>query len=107
MSAEHSADRPSDPFVAWLRGLVPAGATPTGWCHQPVHRHILEKAPDVLAATKDAISQSFGDAPHVVVELRADEPASQVSDEIAQALDRTDGGVLLVGVGYEDRTRER
>ena len=92
---------PDDAFVAWIRSVVPAGVTPVGWCHKPIHRHIVEKAPDVVDATKDAISQSFGDTPHVVLEIRRDDAALQANANLADALDRTDGGVLLVGVGYE------
>jgi hypothetical protein len=92
---------PADAFVAWIHTIVPAGSTPVGWCHKPIHRHILDKAPDVVDATKDAIAESFGDTPHVVLEIRADDAAARANDELAQALERTDGGVLLVGVSYE------
>lgn len=101
MSHDHPTPSEADAFTDWIRTVVPAGATPLGWCHKPIHRHILEKAPDVVDATKEAISQSFGDAAHVVLEIRPDDDAARASEELAQALDRTDGGVLLVGVSYE------
>ena len=91
----------ADGFIRWIRTVVPDGCTPIGWCHKAIHRHIVEKAPDVIDATRDAISESFGDAPHVVVELHPDDEATRASDELARALERTDGGVLLVGVSYE------
>ena len=99
--SEHPTPSSADEFVRWIRTVVPIGCTPIGWCHKPIHRHIVEKAPDVIDATRDAISQSFGDAPHVVLEIRPDDEAARASDELAQALERTDGGVLLVGVSYE------
>ncbi len=101
MSDEHQTPTPDDALLAWIRTVVPDGCTPVGWCHKPIHGHILDKAPDVVDATRAAISESFGDTPHVVLEIRQDDEAARVSHELAQALDRTGGGVLLVGVGYE------
>lgn len=101
MTSENPTSRPADAFVEWIRALVPDGCTPVGWCHKAIHRHIVEKAPDVIDATKGAISQSFGDTPHVVLEIHADDEAIGANPDLEQALSRTDGGVLLLGVGYE------
>jgi hypothetical protein len=100
VSHHHPEPSPADGLVDWIRTVVPAGSTPIGWCNKPIHRHILEKAPDIVDATKDAIAQSFGDTPHVILEIRPDDEAARATDELARALDRTDGGVLLVGVSY-------
>lgn len=102
MTTSASSDHPSTDLAELIRRAVPSGATPTGWCHKPIHRHILEKAPDVVEATRAAISESFADTPHVIVELRATDVESSPESEIAQAVERTDGGVVVVGIGYSE-----
>lgn len=102
MTASASSDHPSTDLAELIRRAVPSGATPTGWCHKPIHRHILENAPDVVEATRAAISESFADTPHVIVEIRASDVEAAAESEIAQAVERTDGGVLVVGIGYAE-----
>lgn len=102
MSTAASPDRPSADLAELAKRVVPAGATPTGWCHKSIHRHIIEKAPDVVEATRAAISESFADAPHVIVELHAADFAAGGDSPLAQAVERTDGGLVLVGIGYAE-----
>ena len=101
MTTAASSDRPPANLADLVRRAVPPGAIPTGWCHKPIHHHVLEKAPDVVEATRAAISESFGETPHVVIELRAGDVKTDADSEISQAIDRTDGGVLLLGIGYQ------
>jgi hypothetical protein len=96
-----ASDRPGAGVADVILRALPPGVTPTGWCYKPIHRHVLDNAPDVVDATRDSISKTFGDTPHVVVELRSVDLDRSIDSEILQALDRTDGGVLVVGIGYE------
>jgi len=38
----------------------------------------------------------------VIVEIRASDVEAAAESEIAQAVERTDGGVLVVGIGYTE-----
>jgi hypothetical protein len=61
---------------------------------------VLQKAGDsVLLAATDAIAQSFGTTPHIVLTLREHEVGDP--PELREALAQTSGGVLLVGVGFD------
>lgn len=85
-----------------LASVLPPGTTPTGWCCQPIHSHVLAMAPDIVDATRDAISRSFGETPHVIVPIEAGRAPASTPSNLVEALDRTDGGMLLIGVGYEE-----
>ena len=71
-----------------------------------MHGHVLARAGEsVLDAVRDAMERSFGDAPHTVVSLRR--PDVEGSPDLERALDQTAGGVLVVGVAYEQRDATR
>lgn len=101
MNTPAGSQRPAASVAELIRRALPPGATPTAWCYQPIHRHVIHNAADVVDATRNSISETFGDTPHVVVEVRLGDLDEDVESEIVQALHRTDGGVVVVGVGYE------
>jgi hypothetical protein len=101
---EHGHGSDSPPAVTALPAAVlaalPPGAVPNATIHHPIHGHVLQKAGDsVLLAATDAIAQSFGTTPHIVVTLREHEVGDP--PELREALAQTSGGVLLVGVGFD------
>jgi DNA-directed RNA polymerase subunit M/transcription elongation factor TFIIS len=48
------------------------------------------------------MASAFGDTAHIVVPLSAEQVADQ--PELQEAVTRTDGGLLVVGVGYRPAT---
>jgi hypothetical protein len=97
----HAADPDeTTPLPPAVLAALPRGATPTATAHHPVHGHVLARAGDsVLDAVRDAMERSFADVPHTVVTLRR--PDVEGSPDLERALDQTAGGVLVVGVAYE------
>jgi hypothetical protein len=99
---EHGSHSPPAVTVlpAAVLAALPPGAVPNATIHHPIHGHVLQKAGDsVLLAATDAIAQSFGTTPHIVLTLREHEVGDQ--PELREALAQTSGGVLLVGVGFD------
>jgi len=66
----------------------------------PIHRHVLDNAPDVIDMTREGIAGTFGETPHVVVVLRSEDLAADPESDVSQMLALTQGGVLIVGIGY-------
>lgn len=80
-------------------GSLPAGAVPVSTTSQAISGHVLARAGDeVVDAVAEQMAGAFGATPHVIVALRAE----QVTDrpDLHDAIARTEGGVLVVGVGY-------
>jgi hypothetical protein len=97
----HGTDGPP-PMTALppaVLAALPHGAVPVSTAHHPIHGHVLERAGDsLLAAVSETMTASFGSTPHVVVTLRAADVTDQ--PDLHRALEQTEGGVLVVGVGY-------
>ena len=88
-----------------LRSLVyaalPSDASPTDTACQPLHRHVLDNAQgDVVALTREKMSATFGDTPHVVVVVRDGDLDPATDGELVVLLEGTHGGVLVFGVTY-------
>lgn len=96
-----------------LRSLVyaalPANASPTDTACQPLHRHVLDHAQgDVVELTREKMSTTFGDTPHVVLVLRDGDLDPETDGELTGLLEQTAGGVLVFGVTYtEDAPQPR
>jgi hypothetical protein len=89
-----TADIPREVLAA-----LPAGAVPVSATSQAISGHVLARAGnEIVDAVTAQMASAFGTAPHVVVALTA----QQVTDrpELHDAIARTEGGVLVVGVGY-------
>lgn len=78
---------------------LPADAVPVSISYHPIHGHVLARAGSAaLDAAAEDMGKTFGDTPHVVVPIRSEDVQHQAG--LYETLQRTEGGVLLVGVGY-------
>jgi nicotinamidase-related amidase len=99
----HDHDHPDAGVMTIPREVLaalPAGAVPMSSASQAISGHVLAKAgSEIIDAVTAQMASAFGDVPHVVVPLRAE----QVTDrpELHEAIAQTDGGVFVVGVGYQ------
>ena len=100
--ATESAERPPAGSLRTLvYGALPPNAAPTDTACQPLHRHVLERAQgDVVALTREKMGATFGDTPHVVVEVRDGDLDPRTDGELVGLLEQTEGGVLIFGVAY-------
>lgn len=91
----------ADELVRALSSALPPGAVPSAACWQPLHRHVIESAPDdVQHHVAAEVSRQLGDREHVVVTLRAGDVDAAEAPDLAEVLRRTEGGVVIVGIGY-------
>ena len=86
-----------------ILAALPAGAVPISTMTHPVSGHVLAKAgSEIVDAVAADMASAFGDTAHIVVPLSAEQVADQ--PELQEAVTRTDGGLLVVGVGYRPAT---
>jgi DNA-directed RNA polymerase subunit M/transcription elongation factor TFIIS len=101
MATDDGERRPAGSLRALVYAALPPDASPTDTACQPLHRHVLDKAQgDVVALTREKMSASFGDTPHVVVEVREGDLDPRTDGELVGLLEQTEGGVLVFGVAY-------
>ena len=107
MTTEDAARSPAGSLRSLVYAALPANATPTGTSCQPLHRHVLDHAQgDVVGLTREKMSASFGETPHVVVVIRDGDLDPATDGELTGLLEETAGGVLVFGVSYvEDAPR--
>jgi hypothetical protein len=88
---------------AVLRSQLPANARPVSMSEYPVHGHVLRRAGQgLLDAAGTEMSAGFGDLPHAVAVL-TDETLDRDDDpRYREALRMTEGGAILIGVGYQE-----
>jgi DNA-directed RNA polymerase subunit M/transcription elongation factor TFIIS len=101
MTTEGTARRPAGSLRSLVYAALPPNASPTDTACQPLHRHVLEKAQgDVVELTREKMSATFGETPHVVVEIRDGDLDPTTDGELVGLLEQTEGGVLVFGVSY-------
>lgn len=101
MTTEDAARPPAGSLRSLVYAALPANATPTGTACQPLHRHVLDHAQgDVVELTREKMSASFGETPHVVVVIREGDLDPATDGELTGLLAETVGGVLVFGVSY-------
>jgi hypothetical protein len=101
MTTDAAERRPAGSLRSLVYAALPPTATPTDTACQPLHRHVLDNAQgDVVALTRDKMSTSFGDTPHVVVVIREGDLDPVTDGELVGLLEQTGGGVLVFGVSY-------
>jgi len=100
MTTEH--DRaPAGSLRSLVYAALPPDAGPTDTACQPLHRHVLDNAQgDVVELTREKMSATFGDTPHVVVVIRDGDLDPATDGELVGVLEQTEGGVLVFGVSY-------
>jgi len=87
------------PMPQVLRAALPAGAEVVAVGHHPIHGYTIERAgSDVVEAARKEMSGGFGATSHLIVALDRNDVADE--PELAQVVERTEGGLLLIGVGY-------
>jgi hypothetical protein len=86
-----------------LRNQLPANSRPVSMSEYPVHGHVLGRAgQELLDAAGKEMSAGFGDIPHAIAVL-TDETLDRDDDSrYREALRLTDGGAVLIGVGYQE-----
>jgi DNA-directed RNA polymerase subunit M/transcription elongation factor TFIIS len=103
MTTEGAGRPPAGSLRALVYGALPTTASPTDTACQPLHRHVLDNAQgDVLELTREKMSASFGDTPHVVVVIRDGDLDPATDGELVGLLEQTEGGVLVFGVSYAE-----
>ena len=101
MTTEDAARSPAGNLRSLVYAALPENATPTGTACQPLHRHVLDHAQgDVVELTREKMSASFGETPHVVVVIRDGDLDPATDGELTGLLEETAGGVLVFGVSY-------
>ncbi|MCW2538515.1 MAG: isochorismatase hydrolase [Frankiales bacterium] len=87
---------------AAVLALLPPDAQPISVSEHPIHGHVVRQAGEsVVEAATEAMSAGFGQTPHVIVPLRGN-GETDVDEVLTAAIAQTDGGVLLIGVGYQE-----
>ncbi|HEY2043473.1 MAG TPA: isochorismatase family protein [Jatrophihabitans sp.] len=96
------------PLPAIVARALPENAVPAAVSQHPIHGHVLRRAGnEVLEAARAAMSSGYGNTPHVIVALSDAELEPDDDPRYVQALGMTDGGAVLVGVGYALAGEER
>jgi hypothetical protein len=89
------------PLPSVVARALPENAVPAAVSQHPIHGHVLRRAGnEVLDAAQAAMSSGFGDTPHVIVILSDEDLGPDDDPRYAKALEMTDGGAVLIGVGY-------
>jgi DNA-directed RNA polymerase subunit M/transcription elongation factor TFIIS len=103
MTTDAAERRPAGSLRSLVYAALPPTATPTDTACQPLHRHVLDNAQgDIIELTREKMSASFGDTPHVVVVIRDGDLDPATDGELTGLLDQTAGGVLIFGVSYTE-----
>lgn len=90
-----------------MHAKLPAGAQPTGTSCYPLHRHVIDRAPDdVVHLTRQRMEEELGSEPHIVLVLERGDLDPQQDAELVQVLERTGGGVLVFGVCFSDGSNQ-
>jgi hypothetical protein len=101
MATENADRQPAGSLRTLVYSALPPDATPTDTACQPLHRHVLDKAQgDVVQLTREKMSATFGETPHVVVEIREGDLDPRTDGELVGLLEQTEGGLLVFGVTY-------
>lgn len=104
--SEETLDEPAEQdLLDAVVSALPADAVPVSISYHPIHGHVLDRGGSAaIDAAAEAMGESFADTPHVVVPIRSEDVQHQAS--LHETLKRTEGGVLLVGVGYAPPSHE-
>jgi DNA-directed RNA polymerase subunit M/transcription elongation factor TFIIS len=106
MTTEDAGRSPAGSLRSLVYAALPPNASPTGTACQPLHRHVLDHAQgDVVELTREKMSASFGETPHVVVVIRDGDLDPATDGELTGLLEETAGGVLVFGGSYTEDAR--
>jgi nicotinamidase-related amidase len=101
----HSEEREDETPVALpeiVTSRLPTGATPREVCLHQLSGHVVARAgQEVIDAAGAEMVTGFASPEHVVVTVRDGDLGPADDDRLTTALQRTEGGVLLIGVGYD------
>jgi nicotinamidase-related amidase len=100
--SEEADDETPVALPAVVLDRLPAGARPREVCLHQLSGHVVERAGDeVVEAAGAEMVAGFTSAEHVVVTVRDGDLGLSDDSRLGTALRLTEGGVLLIGVGYD------